>query len=767
MRPPPLAPRRPHTLAAHGDERHDDWYWLQDSTDAEVIDYLRAENDYTSDALAPLQDVRRALYEEIRGRVKESDVGAPARKGQWWYYGRTVEGRQYPIHCRRADPEQRLAAAEVLALEEQGAGAPGEHVLLDDNEMAAGSDYFSLGVFDISPDQTLLAYAVDLTGAERFALRFRDLATGVDLPDAIDDVYYSSAWSSDGQWLFYTRPDAALRPWQVWRHRLGTMAGDDTLVFQEDDERFFVGVGATRSERFIVISCDSKVTSEAHVIDARRATDAPRLIEARRQGVEYSVEHAVLPAEGDVFLILTNDDGAENFAIVRAPVDQPGRSNWQVMVAHRADVRLVGVDAFEGYVVVSERQRGLEYIRVLRLADGAEHVLDQPEPVYSLGVGANLEWATTTLRFGYTSLVTPPSSIEYDLETRQRSVVKQQTVLGGYDPERFQSERLWATASDGVLVPISLVYRRDLPRDGSNPCVQYGYGAYELSIDPTFSSARLSLLERGFVFAIAHIRGGGELGRRWYEDGKLRQKRNTFTDFITCAEHLIAEGYTSPERLVIRGGSAGGLLMGAVTNLRPDLWKAVVAEVPFVDVLTTMADASLPLTATEWEEWGNPIEDPEVYRYIKSYSPYDNVEARAYPSMYVSGGLNDPRVGFWEPAKWVAKQRAQRTDDNVLVLKTEMDAGHGGPSGRYDAWKDEAQVQSFILSAVGLAPPPATVAAAEGGGEGGPERRVESEVAPSAASAPSAPSAPETAASAPSAASAPAREGDQIEIASS
>jgi oligopeptidase B len=349
------------------------------------------------------------------------------------------------------------------------------------------------------------------------------------------------------------------------------------------------------------------------------------------------------------------------------------------------------------------------------VADGADHVIDQPEPVYSLGVGANLEWATTTLRFGYTSLVTPPSSIEYDLETRERSLVKQQTVLGGYDPERFTTERRWATASDGVLVPISLVSQRDLPRDGSSPCLLYGYGAYEISIDPTFSSARLSLLERGFVFAIAHVRGGGELGRRWYEDGKLLHKRNTFTDFIACAEHLIAEGYSAPATLVIRGGSAGGLLMGAVTNFRPDLWKAVVAEVPFVDVLTTMEDPSLPLTATEWEEWGNPIEDPEVYRYIKSYSPYDNVEASGYPSMYVSGGLNDPRVGFWEPAKWVAKQRVQRTDDNLLVLKTEMDAGHGGPSGRYDAWKDEAQVQAFILSSVGLAPPPATMAAGRDG----------------------------------------------------
>jgi oligopeptidase B len=717
MRPPPIAPRRPHVLAAHGDQREDDWYWLRDSSDPEVIAYLRAENEYTDEALAPLADFRQSLFEEIRGRIKESDIGAPARNGPWWYYGRTVEGLQYPIHCRRADPERSLGALEVLALTAEG--APGEQILLDENKEAAGSDYFSLGVFDLSPDQNRLAYAVDLTGGERYALRVRDLAAEVDLPDEIADVYYSSAWSADGQVLFYTRPDAALRPWQIWRHQVGQPGDDDTLVFQEDDERFFVGVGATRSQRFIVISCDSKVTSEAHVIDARHPAERPRLIEGRRQGVEYSVDHAVLADEGDVFLILTNDDGAENFAVQRAPVDDPGRDRWQVMIPHRPDVRVEGVDAFAHHLVISERQRAQARIRIIALGDrglsAGDHVIDQPEPVYSLGTGANLEWDTRMLRFGYTSLVTPVSSVDYHVETRERVVVKQQEVLGGYQPERFQTERLWAPAADGVGVPISLVSLRGLPRYANNPCLLYGYGAYEISIDPTFSSSRLSLLERGFVFAIAHARGGGELGRRWYEDGKLLHKRNTFTDFIACAEHLIDQGYTAPERLVIRGGSAGGLLMGAVTNFRPDLWRAVVAEVPFVDCLTTMQDPSLPLTATEWEEWGNPIEDPEVYWYMKSYSPYDNLESRDYPRMYVTGGLNDPRVGFWEPAKWVAKQRALRSDSNLLVLKTEMDAGHGGPSGRYDAWKDEAQVQSFILSSVGLAPPAASAETAADG----------------------------------------------------
>ena len=707
MSPPPLAPRRPRALVAHDDEREDDWYWLADATDPDVLAYLQAENAYTDEVLAPLQPFRQLLFAEIKSRIRESDVGAPARKGGWWYYGRTVEGQQYAIHCRRSDPDRELDAAGVLALATAGTTGvdAGEEVLIDENEMAADSEYFALGVFDVSPSESCLAYAVDTTGGERYTMRFRDLMSGDDLADEIPDVYYSSAWSADSTTLFYTRPDEALRPWQIWRHRLGEPTETDVLVLQEDDERFFLGVGTTRSERFIILTSSSKVTSEEYVIDTRRPEEPPRLVEGRRQGIEYSIEHAVLPDDGDVFLVLTNDDGAENFALLKAPIDDPGRDKWQVVIPHRSGVRLQDVDAFAGYVTVWEREQALERIRVLGLADGRDYVIEQPEPVYSLGGGANLEWEATRLRFGYTSLVTPSSSIEYDLETHERVVIKQQEVLGGYQPERFHTERLWATAPDGTAVPISLVSRRDLPRDGSNPCLLYGYGAYEISIDPTFSSSRLSLLERGFVFAIAHIRGGGEMGRGWYEDGKLLSKANTFTDFIACAQHLIAGGYTGPDHLVIRGGSAGGLLMGAVTNMAPDLWRAVIAEVPFVDVLTTMQDPNLPLTATEWEEWGNPIEDPEVYRYMKAYSPVDNVSPRDYPAMYVSAGLNDPRVGFWEPAKWVAKQRALRSDSNILVLKTEMDAGHGGPSGRYDAWEDEAQVQAFILSSVGLAPP--------------------------------------------------------------
>ncbi len=697
---PPGAPRRPHRLVAHGDERIDDWYWLADRENPEVIAYLEAENAYTQAVLAPTEAFRQRLYQQMRSRIQESDVSAPARKGPWWYYSRTREGQQYPIHCRRRQDPGMADAVAVLAAAERN--EPGEELMLDENAEAGDGDYFALGVFDVSPDHGLLAYAVDLTGNERYTMRVRNLSTGANLEDEIDGVYYSSAWASDSRTLLYVRPDEAVRPFQVWRHTLGQPSDQDTLVFEESDERFFVGVGLTHSERYILISTDSKMTSEVHFLEASQPAQPLRLIEARQQGLEYQIEHAVSPDQVDMWLVLTNADGADNFALLQTPVATPARANWRVVLPHRPEVKLEAVDAFAHHIVVAERENALERLRILRLADGSDHVVQQPEPVYSLTGAANPEFDTTALRFGYTSLVTPASAIEYDMETGGRTVVKQQPVLGGFDPDDYETVRLWAPALDGVKVPISLVHRRDLVRNGEAPCLLYGYGAYEVTIDPTFSSLRLNLLDRGFVFAIAHVRGGGELGRRWYEDGKLLKKPNTFTDFIACAEYLIGEGYTRTERLVIRGGSAGGLLMGAVTNMRPDLWHTVVAEVPFVDVLTTMLDQSLPLTITEWEEWGNPAADPEVYFSMKSYSPYDNVAETAYPAMYVTGGLNDPRVGFWEPAKWVAKLRALGTDHHPLVLKTEMEAGHGGPSGRYDAWKDEAQVQAFVLTSVGI-----------------------------------------------------------------
>jgi oligopeptidase B len=692
---PPAAPRRPTVLRAHGDERVDDWYWLRDRDDPAVREYLEAENAYTREVMAGTEALQQQLFEEIKSRVQETDTSAPVRKGPYEYFSRTIEGLQYGIQCRR--PAGTPGLPDPFA----APGSPaGEEVLLDQNVLAEGHDYFALGGFAVSPDHTRLAYSVDVSGGERYELRFRDLTTGDDLPDVVPDVYYGLAWANDDRTCFYVRPDVAMRPWQVWRHRLGTPPDDDELVRQEDDERFYTSVGRTRTGRYILVSLASKITSEAWFVDADAPDSAPRVMTPRREGVEYDVEHHQSDNDGDRFFVVTNDDGAENFKLMVTPVDRPGRDQWREVVPHRDGVRLEGVDAFAGHLVLSERAEGLERIVVRRLADDETHVVAMPDPVYSAGVGANPEFDTGTLRFEYTSLVAPVSSYDYDLEARQRTLVKRQPVPG-YEPDAYESQRLWARAPDGARVPISVVHRRGLPHDGTAPGVLYGYGSYEISIDPSFSAARVSLLERGVVFAIAHIRGGGELGRRWYEDGKLEHKPNTFTDFIACAERLVADGYVSRERLGARGGSAGGLLIGAVANLRPDLFRAIVAEVPFVDCLTTILDETLPLTVTEWEEWGNPVADPEIYKVMKAYSPYDNVEAKDYPAMLVTGGLNDPRVQYWEPAKWVAKLRATKTDDQPLLLKTEMGAGHAGPSGRYDAWRDEAFVLAFLLDQLG------------------------------------------------------------------
>lgn len=666
----------------HGDTRIDPWYWLRDRDDPEVLAYLEAENAYTEAAFAHTDPLRGQLFEEIRGRVQETDVSPPARKGPWDYFTRTYEGRQYAAHGRRP-----AGAREGEA----------EAILLDENELAGDHDYFALGGFAITPGQTVLAYSTDFTGGERYTLRFRDLTAGADLADTIEDVYYGLAWANDNRTVLYVRPDDAVRPYQVWHHTLGTPATDDALVYQEDDERFFVSVSRTRTGHYLLVGIDSKITSEVRFLPADDPTAELRIVESRTEGLEYGVEHHASGRDGDRFFVLTNADGAEDFKVMVTPVASPGRASWAEVLPHRPGVKVDDVDAFADHVVISERSAGLEHLRVRHLADGAEHMIALPDPVFSVWVGENLEFETPTLRYGYTSLVVPASAYDYDLAARTATLVKRTPVLGGYDPEQYTSARLWATAGDGTRVPVSVVHRRDVALDGSAPALLYGYGSYESSTEPTFSSIRLSLLERGFVFAIAHIRGGGELGRHWYEDGKLNHKRNTFTDFVACAEHLIGQRYTAPDRLAARGGSAGGLLMGAVLNLRPDLFRAVVAEVPFVDVVTTMLDATLPLTITEWEEWGNPVEDRAAYEYMRTYSPYDNVEAKDYPALLVTAGLNDPRVSYWEPTKWVAKLRATKTDDHLLLLKTELGAGHGGPSGRYDAWRDEAMILAFLI----------------------------------------------------------------------
>jgi len=677
---PPVAARRPTVLRAHGDERVDEWYWLRDRDDPDVRAHLEAENEHTRQVLASTEPLQQRLYDEMVARIQETDLSVPARKGKWWYLSRTVEGLQYPIICRRAG------------------GPDGEEsVILDHNRLAAGADYLRVANATVSPDGSRLAYAVDFAGAERYTLRVRELATGEDLPDAVEDTYYGLAWSADGSTVFYVRVDDAMRPWQLWRHRLGTDPADDVLVHQEDDERFFLSVGATKSERFVVLALGSKVTSEVWVLEATDPTGLFRVVEPRQQGVEYHLAHV-----GESFFLVTNADEAGNFKLVEAPVASPGRSHWTDVVAHRADVKLDGVDVFDAHLVLSERAEGVSRLSVRRIADGVTHVVEQSEPAYTAWTGANHEMATTTLRFGYSSLVTPTSVLDYDMEASTRVLLKRQPVLGGYDPTDWETSRLWATAPDGVRVPISIVHRRGLQPDGTAPALLYGYGSYEISIDPTFSSLRLSLLERGFVFAIAHVRGGGEMGRHWYEDGKLAAKPNTFGDFVACARHLLDEGWAAPGRLAIRGGSAGGLLMGAVVNMAPELFGAVVAEVPFVDALTTILDEDLPLTVTEWEEWGNPVADPTVYATMKSYSPYDNVDARPYPPILATAGLNDPRVSYWEPAKWVQRLRERSTSTAPVLLKTEMGAGHGGPSGRYDTWRDEALVYAFVLDALGV-----------------------------------------------------------------
>jgi oligopeptidase B len=683
---PPHAARRPTVLSRHGDDRVDDWYWLRERDNPDVIAHLEAENAYADAVLAPTKALQERIFGEIKARVQETDTSAPIPYGPWDYYTRTYEGKQYAAHCRRP----RGAPAET-----------DEQMLLDENVLADGLAYFSLGGFAISPDHRHVAYAVDTTGGERMTLRFRDLDSRRDLVDVIDDVSYGLAWSSDSSTCFYVRADDAMRPWQVWRHLVGTEAADDELVFEEADERFYVAVHATRSGRFVLLTTASKTTSEVWFLPSASPATPPRVVTPRTTDHEYSVEHHVDGVGGDRFLIVTNASGATNFKLVSAPVSEPGEHSWVDIVPHRADVRLEDVDAFADHYVLTERCDGLTRLAVLRTPDLARHEIAFPDPVYTVWVGANEEFDTGVLRYGYTSLVAPATDIDYDMEHRRANVVKTQPVGGDYDPSAYTSARMWVVQPDGARAPLSIVHRKDVPRDGNAPALLYGYGSYEISIDATFRPSRLSLLDRGFVYAIAHVRGGGELGRAWYEGGRLEHKQNSFTDFIRCAEALVAEQYTSPARLVARGGSAGGLLMGAVANLRPDLFTAVVAEVPFVDVVTTMLDEQLPLTITEWDEWGDP-RNPEAYAWMKRYSPYDNVERRSYPAMLVTAGLNDPRVQYWEPAKWVAKLRSRSTSGKPVILRTELGAGHAGPSGRYETWREEAMILAFVCDAVGI-----------------------------------------------------------------
>ncbi len=670
---PPMARSIPRVQTIHSESRIDEYHWLRNREDPEVLAHLEAENRYTEAVMHHTEELQTRLYQELRGRIKETDLSVPDRLDGWLYYSRTETGAQYPIFCRRRDQSGAV-----------------EEILLDLNQLAAGHEYFRMGAFEVTPDHRVLAYSVDTSGAELFTLYLKDLETGELLPETIGRTSPGVAWANDSRTVFYIVLDDARRPCRLYRHSMGTNPVEDVLVHFEPDDSFFLDINRTRSRRYLILDLASHSTSEVRFVSADRPEDEFLVVEPRRHGIEYGVTH-----HGDRFYIVTND-AAPNFRLVSAPVTDPGRANWSDVRPYRPEIKVDAVEAFRRHLVVWEREDGLRRLRVLDLEAGGDHQVAFPEPVYTVRAHENPEFDTAIFRFSYTSMVTPNSVVDYDLVARTWTVLKQTEVLGGYDPAGYRSERLFATAPDGVRVPVSLVYRMPLARDGARPLLLQGYGSYGYSFDPAFSSNLLSLLDRGWVVGIAHIRGGEEMGRAWYEDGKLLRKRNTFTDFIAAAEHLVAQGYTSPDRLAINGGSAGGLLMGAVTNLRPDLFKAVVAEVPFVDVVNTMLDATLPLTVIEYDEWGNP-NDPAYYEYIRSYSPYDNVTSKDYPNILVTAGLNDPRVAYWEPAKWTARLRTRKTDQNRLVLRTNMGAGHGGASGRYDYLREVAFKYAFLL----------------------------------------------------------------------
>jgi oligopeptidase B len=670
--PPPVAAVHPHAVTLHGDTRVDDYFWLREKGSPDVTAYLEAENAYAEERMAPTTDLQKTLYDEILGRIQETDQSAPYRKGAFEYYHRTEEGKQYRSYCRR-EPGK----------------ADTEQVLLDMNALAEGRPFLGLGAYEISPDGRYLAFSLDDTGFRDYTLQIKDLRSGEVLSERMEKVK-SAAWASDSQTLFYTVDDDTKRPHRVLRHELGSTA-DDALVYQEDDERFRVAVWRSRSGEYVFRGAFSHTTSEIGFVPASEPVGAWRLVAERKQDHEYSVSH-----HGREFLIRTNDRG-RNFRLVHAPVESPGPASWKELVAHRDGVMLESLDVFEDFYVLLEREEGLPYIRVSPFGDGDSHRVTIDEPVYALYPGTNEEFSTEVYRFGYESLTTPDSVFDYEVASKRRSLVKQIEVLGGYDPSKYQSERLWATAGDGTRVPVSVVYEKGTPRDGSAPMLLVGYGSYGYPYPTGFSHARVSLLDRGMIYAIAHIRGGGELGKPWHDQGRMENKMNTFTDFIAVAEHLVAHGYTSSERLAIQGGSAGGLLMGAVVNSRPDLFGAVVSLVPFVDVLNTMLDDTLPLTVGEYEEWGNP-NHPDAYSRIKAYCPYANIGAHPYPTMLVRTSLNDSQVMYWEPAKYVAKLRALKTNDNPLLFKINMDAGHGGASGRYDYLKETALDYAFILT---------------------------------------------------------------------
>jgi len=675
---PPLAKKLVKEMTLHGHTRVDEYYWLNQRENPEVIAYLQAENAYTDAVMKPAAQLRETLYNEMVGRMQQTDMSVPYFENDYWYYTRYEKGKDYPVYCRK---KKSLRGAE--------------QVMLDGNRMATGEKYFHVGSFAVSPDNATLAYSVDNVSRRQYRIRFRSLKTGREYPEEIKMTSGDMAWAKGSRTVFYPRIDpVTLRPFQVNRHLLGTPADRDAAVYVEKDETFEVSIELSRSRQYLLLASSSTLSYEYRFLDASRPNGEFKLFQERVRGLEYSVDHL-----NGRFYILTND-GAVNFKLMETTAEKTSRESWTELIAHRPDVLLQDFELFSNYLVLSERRSGLTQIRVIPWGQNEGYCLDFPEQTFMAYPAFTAEPTTDLMRFNYTSLTTPSSVYEFDMKTRQRRLLKRQQVLGGYKPELYQSERLLAPAYDGTMVPISLVYRKDTPKSAQTPLLLYGYGSYGASMDPTFNSVRLSLLDRGFIFAIAHVRGGQEMGRPWYDEGKLFKKMNTFTDFISCAEYLVRHGYTSPAKLFASGGSAGGLLMGTVVNLRPDLFKGVIAAVPFVDVVTTMLDPSIPLTTSEYDEWGDPNR-ADFYEYMLSYSPYDNVRAKDYPALLVTTGLHDSQVQYFEPAKWVARLRALKTDHNILLLRTNMDAGHGGASGRFERLREVAFEYTFLLGLAG------------------------------------------------------------------
>ncbi len=693
MSKPPVAQKIPNEITTHGDSRIDNYYWMRlsdeqknaeeanrDAQTNQVLGYLNAENAYTNEVMAHTEQFQKDLFSEMKGRVKETDQSVPVKDNGYWYYSRFEAGQNYAYNCRKKESLETGT----------------EEILIDGPKLAEGKDYWAVGSYDVSENNKYLCYGVDIVSRRIYTVYFKNLETGEMIEDVLEGTSGGASWANDNKTIFYTKKDPnTLRDSQVWRHELGTSQEKDVLVFEEKDEEFSCFVYKTKSKKYMVIGSNQTLSTEYRVLEASNPKGEFKIIQSRERNHEYGIDHY-----GDKFYIVTNWN-AKNFRLMETSVDGTSKENWKEIIAHRDNVLLEGITIFNSFLIVDERTEGLTQLRIIRWDNSNEYYMEFPDPAYSAGVGANPEFNTEILRYSYTSLTTPPSTFDFNMSTKERVLLKQQEVVGTFNSSDYISERLYAKAQDGTMIPISLVYKKGFKIDGSAPTLLYAYGSYGYSIDATFSSTRLSLLDRGFVFAIAHIRGGQEMGRQWYEDGKLLKKINTFTDFIDCGKFLVENKYTAKDKLFAMGGSAGGLLMGAITNMAPDMWRGVISAVPFVDVVTTMLDESIPLTTFEFDEWGNP-KDKTYYDYMKSYSPYDNIEKKNYPNILVTTGYWDSQVQYWEPAKYMAKMRELKTDNNMLIMWCNMDAGHGGKSGRFEYLKEIALDYAFMLDLAGI-----------------------------------------------------------------